>query len=272
MISDILTRNNVQVFGAGQQPIMFAHGFGCDQRIWRLLTPAFADQYRLVLFDYVGAGESDHEAFDRERYRDLHGYAQDVLDICAALDLSRLIFVGHSISGMIGLLAAIRAPERFERLIMIGSSAHYLNEPPDYLGGFEQAELEGMFDLMERNYFGWANFLAPLAMQNADRPDLARELEQSLRAIDPAIARDFARATFFTDNRRDLPLCATPALLLQCVEDLIVPPPAAEYLHRHLPASTLRLIQATGHYPHVSHASETIGLIKEYLNQPLVSR
>lgn len=268
MPHDVLKRNHVQVFGAGQQPLVFAHGFGCDQRIWRLVTPAFAEQYRLVLFDYVGCGQSDLEAFTLERYDSLHGYAQDVLDICAALDLRQAIFVGHSISGPIGALAAIRAPERFERLIMIGSSARYVNDPPAYIGGFEHAEIMGMLDLMEKNYYGWANFLAPLAMQNADRPDLAHDLEQSFRSLNPTIAREFARVTFLADVRHDLPQVRVPALLIQSAEDLIVPSDAAEYLHRYLPGSTARLIQAVGHYPHVSHADETIQLIQEYLAAP----
>lgn len=268
MSHDVLTRNHVQMLGAGRQPIVFAHGFGCDQRIWRLITPAFAERYQLVLFDYVGCGQSDLAAFSLERYDSLHGYAQDVLDICGALDLRQAIFVGHSISGAIGALAAIRAPGCFERLIMIGSSAHYINEP-GYVGGFEHAEIMGMLDLMEKNYFGWANFLAPLAMQNADRPDLAHDLEQSFRSLDPRIARDFARVTFLADIRRDLPQLRTPTLLIQAAEDQIVPSSAADYLHQHLPNSTQRIIQAIGHYPHVSHAPETIQLIQEYLAAPI---
>lgn len=271
MTHDVLTRNNVHVLGAGRQPIVFAHGFGCDQSIWRLITPAFAEHYQLVLFDYVGCGQSDLGAFTLERYDSLQGYAQDVLDICAALDLREAIFVGHSISGAIGALAATRAPERFARLIMIGSSARYLNDPPDYVGGYEYAEIMGMLDLMEKNYDGWANFLAPLAMQNADRPDLARDLEQGFRALDPALAREFARVTFLADIRRDLPQVRTPTLLIQSVEDLIVPSGAADYLHRHLSGSTQRIIQAVGHYPHVSHAAETIQLFQEYLAEPIPS-
>jgi sigma-B regulation protein RsbQ len=192
-----------------------------------------------------------------------------VLEICAALELSDLIFVGHSISGIIGLLASIRAPERFERLIMIGPSARYLNDPPDYVGGFERADIVGLLDLMEKNYAGWASYLAPLVMQNAERPDLAHELEASFRVTDPEIARHFAAATFFIDHRADLPAVTVPSLILQCADDMIVPPAAADYLHRHLPASTLWMMDATGHYPHVSYAEETIRLMRKYLVQPL---
>ncbi|NTU79360.1 MAG: alpha/beta hydrolase [Chloroflexales bacterium] len=267
---DVIRRNNVQVSGAGTQPLIFAHGFGCAQTIWRFVAPAFAHDYRVVLFDYVGAGLSDHHAFSAERYADLSGYARDVLEICAALDLERSIFVGHSISGMIGLLASIQAPERFERMIMISPSARYVNDPPDYIGGFERADIVGLLDLMEKNYAGWASYLAPLVMRNAERPDLARELEASIRATDPQIAQHFAATTFFIDHRADLPAATVPSLILQCADDMIVPPEAADYLHRHLPASMQWMMQATGHYPHVSHAEETIRLIRKYLAQPLL--
>lgn len=263
MDREVLGRNKVQVLGAGAQTIMFAHGFGSSQGSWRLVAPAFADAYRIILFDYVGAGPSG----SAERYDDLRGYAQDVLDICATLDLANPIFVGHSISGMIGLLASIQAPQRFDRLVMIGSSPHYLNEPPEYSGGFERADVEGLLELMEKNHDGWAGFLAAMAMQNADRPELARELEASFRATDPAFARQFARATFYCDYRLDLPRATVPALILQSAEDLIVPLDAASYLHRHLPGSTLRMMRAIGHYPHVSQPAEVIELVWKYLTQ-----
>ncbi|HEX6607021.1 MAG TPA: alpha/beta hydrolase [Chloroflexia bacterium] len=265
MIQDILTRNNVRVFGNGTQPMMFAHGFGCDQNMWRFVAPAFADDYRVVLFDYVGSGRSQRTAYDPERYGDLGGYAQDVLDICAALDLHDVIFVGHSVSSMIGLLAATRDPAHFARLIMIGPSPRYINDPPEYVGGFERADIEGLLDLMDKNYLGWANFLAPLIMQNPDHPELAGELEQSFCSTDPVTARRFAEATFFADNRRDLARSPVPALILQCVEDAIAPREVGEYVHRHLPGSTLYMMQATGHCPHLSHPDETVSAIKAYL-------
>jgi len=265
MTQHILARNNVRVFGKGTQPILFAHGFGCDQNMWRFVTPAFEDDYRIILFDYVGSGQSLREAYSAERYSDLQGYAQDVLDICAALDLRDVIFVGHSVSSMIGLLAAIREPARFDRLIMIGPSPRYINAPPDYVGGFERADIEGLLDLMEKNYLGWANFLAPVIMKNPERPELAGELEQSFCSTDPATARRFAEVTFFSDNRSDLPQVPVPALVMQCAEDAIAPREVGEYVHRHLPGSTFRLLQATGHCPHMSHPAETIRAIQEYL-------
>jgi sigma-B regulation protein RsbQ len=265
MTQDILARNNVRVFGKGTQPMLFAHGFGCDQHMWRFVTPAFEDDYRIILFDYVGSGQSERAAYSAERYGDLEGYAQDVLDICAALDLHDVIFVGHSVSSMIGLLAANREPALFDRLIMIGPSPRYINDPPDYVGGFERADIEGLLDLMEKNYLGWANFLAPVIMKNPEHPELTGELEQSFCSTDPLTARRFAEATFFADNRDDLPAARVPALIMQCTDDAIAPREVGEYVHRHLPGSTFRLLEATGHCPHMSHPAETIRAIREYL-------
>ncbi|MCA1815935.1 MAG: alpha/beta hydrolase, partial [Acidobacteria bacterium] len=257
MTLNILARNNVRVFGKGTQPMMFAHGFGCDQNMWRFVTPAFEEDYQLILFDYVGSGKSDLRAYSAERYGNLDGYAQDVLDICAALELTDVIFVGHSVSGVIGMLASIRDPERFERLILVGPSPCYINDPPAYVGGFERADIAGLLDVMEKNYIGWANFLAPVIMKNQERPELTRELEESFCSTDPKIARRFAEATFFSDNRGDLPKVTIPSLIMQCSEDAIAPLEVGDYLHRHLPRSTLRVMEATGHCPHMSHPEET---------------
>ena len=268
MTQDILARNNVRVLGKGTRPMLFAHGFGCDQNMWRFVTPAFEDDYRIILFDYVGSGKSLRAAYSAERYGDLQGYAQDVLDICAALALQDVIFVGHSVSSMIGLLASIREPARFERLIMIGPSPRYINDAPDYVGGFERADIVGLLDLLDKNYLGWANFLAPVIMKNPERPDLTDELEQSFCSTDPVMARRFAEATFFADNRADLPQGRVPALILQCTDDAIAPREVGEYVHRRLPQSTFRVLAATGHCPHMSHPEETIRAIQEYLAAP----
>ena len=203
--------------------MLFAHGFGCDQNMWRFVTPEFAEDYRIVLFDYVGSGKSDLQAYSPERYANLDGYTQDVLDVCGALDLKDIIFVGHSVSGVVGMLASIREPERFGRLIMVGPSPRYINEPPDYVGGFERSDIVGLLDVMEKNYIGWANFLAPVVMKNQDRPELTRELEESFCSTDPKIARRFAEATFFSDNRADLSKVTIPSLIMQCSEDAIAP-------------------------------------------------
>ncbi|MEO5952905.1 MAG: alpha/beta hydrolase [Chloroflexia bacterium] len=265
MAQDIIRRNNVNVFGKGTQPILFAHGFGCDQNMWRFVTPSFEDDYRIVLFDYVGAGKSDLSAYNPQRYTDLDGYAQDVLDVCEALDLHDVIFVGHSVSSMIGVIAALRKPEYFDRLILVGPSPRYINDLPDYFGGFERADIEGLFDLMDKNYLGWANFLAPVVMKNSERQELSDELEESFCSTDPTTARNFARVTFFSDNRADLPNLTVPSLILQCTDDAIAPSEVGNYVHRHLQNSTFRVLQATGHCPHMSHPEETIEAIKDYL-------
>ncbi|MDQ6828747.1 MAG: alpha/beta hydrolase [Gemmatimonadota bacterium] len=263
----IITRNNVKVFGSGTQPMLFAHGFGCDQHMWRFVVPAFADDYRIVLFDYVGSGKSDLSAYDAERYTSLDGYAQDVLDVIHALDLHDVIFVGHSVSSMVGVLAANREPDRFARLIMIGPSPRYINDLPEYTGGFERADIEGLLETMEKNYIGWANFLAPAIMKNAERPELSEELEASFCSTDPVIARRFAEATFFADNRADLAAVRTPSLVMQCSDDIIAPLAVGDYLERQLPGSTLRVLRATGHCPHMSHPEETIAIMRAYLEE-----
>lgn len=264
MRQDIVVRNNVHVAGKGTQPMLFAHGFGCDQNMWRFVTPAFEEEYRVVLFDYVGSGQSDAKAYDPARYRTLNGYAQDVLDVIHALDLHDVIFVGHSVSSMIGVLAANREPDRFARLILIGPSPRYINDAP-YVGGFERADIDGLLEMMDKNFLGWANFLAPAIMKNGDRPALGEELTASFCSTDPIIARRFAEATFYSDNRDDLAQVTVPSLVLQCSDDMVAPLTVGEYLGENLPGSTVRVMRATGHCPHMSHPDETIALIKDYL-------
>jgi sigma-B regulation protein RsbQ len=265
MPTDVLSRNNVIQRGRGTRPMLFAHGFGCDQNMWRFVAPAFEDDYRVVLFDYVGAGKSDRAAYDAERYSSLEGYARDLLDVCHALDLHDVVLVGHSVSAMIGVLAANAEPERFASLVMVGPSPRYINEAPDYVGGFERSDIEGLLETMDKNYIGWANFLAPAIMQNADRPELGAELSESFCSIDPVIASQFARATFFSDNRVDLAYVSVPSLVLQCSDDIIAPRQVGEYVHRALPGSTFRQMDARGHCPHMSAPDETVRLIEEYL-------
>jgi len=248
--------------------MLFAHGFGCDQNMWRFITPAFENDYRIILFDYVGAGKSDVSAYNPERYSSLQGYAKDILEICEDLQLKDILFVGHSVSSMIGLLAALEEPRHFSRLIMIGPSPSYINDG-DYIGGFERTDIEGLIDTMEKNYIGWANFLAPNIMGNPERPYLGEELTQSFCTTDPVIARQFAEATFFSDNRKDLKKNKIPVLILQCSEDIIAPMEVGEYLSKQLPKSTLRVMKATGHCPHMSAPEETIQLMKDYLSTPV---
>ncbi len=262
---DVLKRNHVKVTGKGTQTMMFAAGFGCDQNMWRFVAPYFEEMYQVVLFDYVGAGKSDITKYAPEKYSTLEGYAQDVLDILSALDLKDTIFVGHSVSSMIGALAAIKEPDRFAKLVMVGPSPRYLNDLPDYIGGFDKEALEGLFDIMDKNYIGWANYLAPVIMKNAERPELAEELEESFCSTDPVIAKNFARTTFFSDNRKDLPQVMIPTLVLQCREDAVAPKEVGEYVHQHIPNSAIKYMDASGHCPHMSHPEETIQLIEDYL-------
>lgn len=266
--ADVLERNHVQVLGTGPT-VVFAHGFGCDQNMWRFVAPAFVPDHRVVLFDYVGAGRSRRAAYDPARYATLDGYAQDLLDVCHAVGARDVRFVGHSVSAMIGLLAAIREPELFERLVLVGPSPCYLNDPPHYRGGFERADIDALLELMDRNYIGWANHLAPVVMRNAERPELADELEASFCTTDPVAARQFAAVTFRSDNRADLPRVTVPSLVLQCSDDAIAPMSVGAYLAEHLPRSELRVLQAEGHCPHMSHPLATIAQIRAFFAAPL---
>jgi sigma-B regulation protein RsbQ len=264
MSQNILQRNNVKVIGEGQ-PMLFAHGFGCDQHMWRFVAPEFEEDFQIVLFDYVGSGQSDLRAYDPTRYAHLDGYAEDVLDVIHALDLHDVIFVGHSVSSMIGVLAANREPERFARLVFIGPSPRYINDV-SYVGGFGREDIDGLLEMMDKNFIGWANFLAPAIMKNPEHPELGKELTASFCSTDPIIARRFAEATFYADNRDDLAAVSVPSLILQCSDDMVAPLEVGEYLQRHTPNSTLKVMSATGHCPHMSHPDETVALIKEYLN------
>jgi sigma-B regulation protein RsbQ len=259
-------RNNVKILGQGTQPMIFAHGFGCDQNMWRFVAPAFADDYRVVVFDHVGAGNSDLSAYDRNKYATLDGYATDLLEICRAEQLSRAIFVGHSVSAMIGVLAAIQEPERFAALILIGPSPRYIDDE-GYVGGFSRTDIEGLLDFLDRNYLGWSATMAPVIMGNPERPELAAELTSSFCRTDPRIAQDFARVTFLSDNRRDLQQVRVPSLVLQCADDTIAPASVGAYVTRHLPESTLVSLEATGHCPNLSAPEETIAAMKAYLHQ-----
>ena len=261
---DIRKRNNVKIFGKGDTPILFAHGFGCDQNMWRFITPAFENDYRIVVFDYVGAGRSDLNAYNHERYSNLNGYALDVLEVCEALKLEDVIFVGHSVSSMIGLLAAVKRPDYFADLIFIGPSPCYINDA-DYKGGFERKDIEELLHTMDSNFIGWAKFMGPAIMKNPERPELSEELTESFCSTDPVVARQFAMATFFSDNRKDLRKLKKPSLIMQCSDDLIAPFEVGDYVHAHLKDSVLRVMKATGHCPHMSHPDETISVMKEYL-------
>ncbi|MEV1202193.1 alpha/beta fold hydrolase [Microbispora rosea] len=261
----VKVRNNVRVTGrADGRPMVFAHGFGCDQNMWRLVAPAFEDDYRVVLFDYVGSGDSDLSAYSPERYSSLQGYAQDVLDICAELDLTDAVFVGHSVSAMIGALAAIREPARFGALVMVGPSPRYIDDE-DYVGGFSATDIEELLESLDSNYLGWSSAMAPVIMGNPERPELGAELTNSFCRTDPDIAKRFATVTFMSDNRADLSRVPARCLILQCSEDVIAPVEVGTYVHKNIPGSELVLMRATGHCPNLSAPEETISAIKAFL-------
>ena len=245
--------------------MLFAHGFGCDQNMWRYVAPAFEDEYRVVLFDHVGAGRSDLAAYDRRKYSSLNGYAADILELCRELELHDLIFVGHSVSAMMGILAATVEPDRFQRLVLVGPSPRYLNDD-GYVGGFAREDIDGLLDSLESNYLGWSGAMAPTIMGNLDRPELGEELTNSFCRTDPAIAKHFARVTFLSDNRSDLGRVDIPTLVLQTREDVIAPIEVGEYVERALPQGQLVVLDATGHCPNLSAPEQTIAAIKTFLS------
>ena len=263
---DVLERNRVRVAGVpAGRPMMFAHGFGCDQEMWRFVAPAFEDRYRTVLFDHVGFGASDLTAFDPRRHGALQGYADDLVEILRAAELREVVFVGHSVSAMIGVRAALTAPELFAALVLVCPSPRYIDDE-GYVGGFSQADIDGLLDSLDDNYLGWSSAMAPVIMGNEDRPQLAAELTNSFCRTDPTIARSFARVTFLSDSRADLPAVTTPTLVLQCREDAIASRPVGEYVHRHIAGSEITLLDATGHCPNLSAPEETVAAIERYLS------
>ena len=263
---NVLHRNNVRVQGADGPVLLYGHGFGCNQGMWSRVTPAFSATHRQVLFDYVGCGRSDAAAFDAQRYSRLDGYVQDVLDICDALDLrSGVTFVGHSVSCSIAILASIARPALFDRLVMVGPSPCFLNDPPDYHGGFERADLEGLLALMDQNYMGWASYLAPVVAGESGDGEVAGELSDSFCSTDPVMARVFARTTFFSDNRADLARVTVPSLLLQHRRDNLAPLAVGEFMHANMKNSTLEQLDVVGHCAHMSDPGLVIKSMKAYL-------
>jgi sigma-B regulation protein RsbQ len=258
----VLRRNNVAITGDLTGPtIMFAHGFGCSQASWRLVAPAFEATHRVVLFDHVGAGESDLTAYDRAKYDSLQGYATDVLEILDALDADDVTFVGHSVSAMIGVLAANRNPAPFAQLVLVGPSPRYVDDA-GYRGGFAQPDIMGLLDALDANYLGWSEQMAPVIMGNPDRPELGEDLTQSFCRIDPAIARQFAHVTFLSDNRRDLAEVSVPTLVIECTDDVIAPTGVGQYVHESITGSRLVTLPVTGHIPLLSGPEPLIDAIR----------
>ena len=262
---DVLRRNNVKVIGSGEQTIVFAHGYGCDQSMWRQVVPGFSERYTVVLFDYVGSGKSDTAAFDRSRYSTLRGYAGDVQEILEAVGAAGPVhFVGHSVSSMIGALAAIERPDAFATLTMIGPSACYVNDG-DYVGGFERTDIDGLLESLESNHVAWSSMMAPVIMGDKNNPELTDELEASFCRMDPFLAHHFARVTFLSDNRADLPLVTTPTLILQCQSDAIAGVRVGQYVHQCIKNSQFVVMDATGHCPHMSSPEEVIAELRRFL-------
>lgn len=265
---DIQRRNNVTVIGREEGPVLLlAHGFGCDQNMWRLVLPTLAAEFRVVLFDYVGSGRADPSAWDERRYSSLEGYAADVLEICDELELRDVTFVGHSVSAMVGVLAAAKAPERFSRLVMVAPSPCYIDDD-GYRGGFTADDIEELLESLESNYLGWSAAMAPVIMGNADRPELGEELTASFCATDPDMARVFARTTFLSDSREDLKGVAVPTLVLECEQDVIAPREVGAYVHAAVPGSRLVTLAATGHCPQLSAPQATAEAITDFLGVP----
>lgn len=264
LLLSAIERNNVRVRGAGPTAMVFAHGFGCDQNMWRLVSPAFEDRFRVVLFDHVGAGGSDLKAYDPARYATLDGYADDIVEIGEELGLREAIFVGHSVSAMIGLLASLKAPGMFARLVMVGPSPRYIDDE-SYVGGFSEQQIDELLDFLADNHMGWSAAMAPVIMGNAERPELGEELTNSFCRTDPDIAKHFARVTFKSDNRSDLAKVRIPTLVLQCNEDVIAPLDVGEYVHQHIRNSKLVILQATGHCPNLSAPDEVIAAMRAFV-------
>ncbi|WP_043432112.1 alpha/beta fold hydrolase [Cystobacter fuscus] len=263
----IWKRNNVRVLGEGRDTLIFAHGFGSEQGAWRHQVAAFQDRYRIVLFDHVGCGQSDFNAYSPHRYRSMHGYAEDLLELCEELDIRQSLFVGHSLSGMVGMLAALVEPERFRRLVFVKSTPRMRNDAESgYVGGFEQAEIDGMLDAMASNFYAWAGGFAPVAMGNPERPDLSQEFTRTLSAMRPDIALAIARIVFNYDHRADLPRLKVPTLILHAGEDVAVPDTVGEHMVRHIPRATLSTISASGHLPHLSAPEQVNRALGSFLS------
>lgn len=265
-MSTVVERNRVTIMGQGEQTLVLAHGLGCNQEMWQYITPFLKESYRLISFDHVGSGQSDITAYRSEKYCTLQGYATDLVEIIEELELKDIIFVGHSISSMIGLLAAIDKPQLFKSLIMIGPSPCYVNEET-YHGGFERSDISELLDMMEMNFAGWASYMAPIGMATDHAPHLTQELETAFVSTNARIAREFAEVTFLSDYRAQLPLLQVPALILQCAEDSIVPIEVGHYLHQHLTNSELVVLPVKGHYPHISQPTETVTEMVAYIEK-----
>ncbi|MCL5127743.1 alpha/beta fold hydrolase [Algibacter sp. L4_22] len=264
MLKKLIARNNISIHGDGSKAMLLVHGYGCDQNMWRFITPEFKNDYKIILIDLVGSGKADEAAYDYDKYSTLEGHANDIIEICKALDLKDLIFVGHSVSAMIGTLAVIKNPDIFKKIIMIGPSPRYINDG-DYFGGFTQSDIDELMETLDSNYLGWSSAMAPVIMGNPDRPELAEELEQSFCQNNPEIANHFAKVTFLGDNRSDLNKVTIETLILQSQSDVIASIEVGKYVHNNLSNSQFVILDAIGHCPHLSAPDQTIKAMKKFL-------
>lgn len=263
---DIIKRNNVTIIEGDGPTIIYAHGFGCNKDMWRGITSEFEGKYRQVLFDYVGSGQSDLSAFDVDKYSKISGYTQDILDVCEALKLtSDVIFVGHSVSCSAGILASLIKPDLFRCLILVGPTPCFLNQSPEYLGGFESEDLEELLALMDQNFIGWANYLAPVVA--GSEYGISGELSESFCSTDPLTAKIFARTTFFADNRAEFKKIVCPSLILQHKEDALVPLNVGSFMQKTMANNTYMELNVKGHCAHMSHPNLVVAAIDRYLNQ-----
>ncbi len=264
MLQNLVAKNNITIQGTGSKSMFLVHGYGCDQNMWRFITPQFKDDYKIILIDLVGSGKSDENSYDYDKYSSLEGYAVDIIEICDALNLKDVYFVGHSVSAIIGLLASIKRPSLFKKLIMIGPSPRYINDDV-YFGGFSQNDIDDLMETLDSNYLGWSSAMAPVIMDNPDRPELAAELEESFCQNNPEIARHFAKVTFLGDNRSDLKKLTTDTLIIQSKNDAISSVKVGKFVHDNISNSKLVILETTGHCPHLSAPEQTIKAIKQYL-------
>ncbi len=263
-MTNVIQRNNVKVVGDGDKVLLFAHGFGCDQNVWKHIEGYFIQNYKLVFLDFVGAGKSDISCYNSEKYASLDGYVSDVIEICDTLELKNAIFIGHSVSCMIGALTSIKRPDIFEKLVFIGPSPCYISKE-GYTGGFDQETIDSLLEVMEEDYISWARSLAPQIMNSQNGETLTTELTNNFCSIDPVIAKQFARVTFLSDNRKDMPLVPVKSLTIQCSNDMIAPLEVGQYINKHTPGNTLVILEVHGHCPHMSHPAETCNAINSFL-------
>lgn len=265
MNTDFKKNHNIDILGNGEKRLLFIHGFASSQETWKWITPAFENDYTLVLVDLIGSGKSDKRAYDEQRYQSLMGYVDDLIEVCDALEMKDTVIIGHSVGGTIGLLLSNKRPDLVKQVQMIGASPRYLNDLPDYIGGFERENIEQILEMMELNYAGWASYLAPVALPEVEGSTHTQYVEASFLSSDPKITYTFLKITLLADYRHLLKEVETDTVILQCSEDSFVPIEAAEYMAQEIKNSHLHVLSAKGHYPHVSHPEETIAAIKRYL-------